>query len=60
MNIKAITKNSGKIFATLTGFFGITTLQTKIANKKAQKKALKGKTIKELSEKTYAKTEAFG
>lgn len=59
---EAITKNSGKIFATLAGILGITTLQIKIANKKAQneKEALKAKTIKELSEEEYAKTKTFG
>ena len=34
---EALTKNSGKIFAALAGILGITTLQIKIANKKAQK-----------------------
>lgn len=58
---ETITKNSGKIFATLAGILGITTLQIKIANKKAQKEkeALKAKTIKELSEEKYAETKIF-
>ena len=44
------------------GILGITTLQIKIANKKAQKEkeALKAKTIKELSEEEYAETKIFG
>lgn len=59
---EAIKKNNGKIFAALAGILGITTLQKKIANKKAQKEkeALKAKTIKELSEEEYAETKIFG
>ena len=59
---EAITKNSSKIFVALAGILGITTLQIKIANKKAQKEkeVLKAKTIKELSEEEYAETKIFG